>query len=797
MFTVGELLARLRFDDSEMEEGEERARGRFAGLGDHLKTAGLAAGAIGGAMLAKGLSDAMDMETATAKLTASLGATGEEAAAIGRASGAVYASGWGESLDDVNEALGSVVSSFSGVEEMSEAGMQQATKSAMALARTFDIDVSEAATAAGAMVKQGLVDDSVEAFNTLTAAAQTLPKSMVGDLPAIVTEYGVHLKRIGLDAQTSFGLMSQYVNAGGKDIDQAADVLHEFGRITSEETDRAAAGFKGLGLDSKQMLTDLGKGGPEAKAALQATLDALRGVEDPAKRAQLQVALFGDMAGESVDALLAMDPASATAGTALDNTSGAAQRLADQVGGTTAQSLESLKRQFSQGLATAVSQALPYLQKATDWITEHSDLVKQVAIPVLIALGLGALVMGAQVAAGWIMAMGPVGWAAMAIGAAVALIIMYWDEIKGAAAAVWNAISSAWGAVAGWFSGLPGMFAGWFSSAGSWLLDAGSKIVSGLLGGIAGAWSAVIGFFGGIFGAVLGFFVSAGQWLLDAGSKIIGGLLGGIKTAFLLVVGFYATVYGTILGYFLNAAQWLLDAGSKIIGGLLSGIKTAFLLVLNFYGAIYGTILGYFLSAASWLLNAGRNIISGLLGGIQGAWGTANGWLSQIGSFIGGHFANAASWLFSAGKKVVQGLIDGLESMIGAVGRTMGKITSKIGGFLPGSPVKWGPLYGDGEPWRRGARIAAGIAAGIDREAGAIDAAMTSAVTSGLQVPTLGASLAGAPVRGSDGGAMPVFAPQITFAGPVYSDRSGMERLTTEMLPLLQEKWRSYDRSNI
>ncbi|WP_033443773.1 phage tail tape measure protein, partial [Saccharothrix sp. NRRL B-16314] len=140
----------------------------------------------------------------------------------------------------------------------------------------------------------------------LAQAAQVLPKSMLADVPAVVQEYGTHFKRIGLDASTAFGMMSQFVQAGGKDIDQAGDILHEFARITSEETDRASEAYKALGLDSKKMLADIGKGGKPAADALQLTLDKLRNVPDPAKRAQLGVALFGDMAGEAADALLAM-----------------------------------------------------------------------------------------------------------------------------------------------------------------------------------------------------------------------------------------------------------------------------------------------------------------------------------------------------------------------------------------------------------------------------------------------------------------------------------------------------------
>ncbi|MEX5711832.1 phage tail tape measure protein [Parafrankia sp. FMc6] len=914
--TVGELLARLRLDDSEFEEGTERARGRFSGLGDHLKTAGLAAGVAGGAMLAQGLSDAMDLEAANAKLAAQLGATGDEAAQLGRIQGGVYSAGWGESLEDVGGAVSSVVSAVGDLGTFSDAEMQQMTASAMALGQAFEMDVGESATAAGALVKQGLVDNTTEAFDVLTTAAQTLPQSMVADLPAIVAEYGTHLARIGLDAETSFGLMSQYVNAGGRDLDQATDVLHEFGRISMEETDRAAEGFKGLGLDSKKMLADIGEGGPKAAGALQTTLDALRGVEDPAKRAQLQVALFGDMAGESADALLAMNPATAAAATGMDNTAGAAQRLTDTMGGTTAQKLESFKRQVSMALATVLAEkvlpaitavasfladnfgpalsevgdflsgtVVPAVRDFASWVDRNQGPLKVVAavvtgifLPAMVSMAASAVASGAAVAGAWLMmqiralaaaalqapifllqivqwgltaaaalagaasiaaawliSIGPVVLVVAAIAAAVFLIIKYWDDIAAAADWVWEKIKNIWGSIAGFFSGLGSSIAGWFSDAINWLKGAGEAIMNGLWTGIKFIWEAIKFYYIGIPTIIIGYFLDALSWLLEAGKSIMQGLLDGIKFVAQLIWTFYSTVYGTIFNYFVAALTWLLQAGRNIMQGLWDGIVAVWNLTIGWIRQIYGWVLGafatagtwllqagkwiitslwdglkivwatvttwfgmlgpwvvgVFANAGSWLLQAGRNVIQGLLSGIQAVWGTANGWIGQIGGFIGNHFAGAGRWLWDAGKSIINGLWDGMKNAWGAVSGWVGSLGGKIKNLKGPLPADKIMLTTEGDA------IIGGLLDGMQGRWGEIETWLSGAAGR-IQAPMLSASLASAPMRGAgDGATMPVFAPQITFAGPVYADRSGMERLTTEMLPLLQEKWRNYDRSNI
>ncbi|MEZ5110926.1 MAG: tape measure protein [Microbacteriaceae bacterium] len=52
--------------------------------------------------------------------------------------------------------------------------------------------------------------------------------------------------------------------------------------------------------------------------------------------------------------------------------------------------------------------------------------------------------------------------------------------------------------------------------------------------------------------------------------------------------------------------------------------------------------------------------------------------------------------LFEAGKALIQGLIDGVFAMFGAVGDAFGGMMDWIGGFFPNSPAKWGPFSGSG-----------------------------------------------------------------------------------------------------
>lgn len=483
MTVLDELLVRIGMDASGVDEGTDEVTSKL----DKMAGPAALAGSAAGGALAVGLSAAMDISGAQSKLRDELGLTAPEAERAGGLAGDVFADGFGESLDEVADSVSAVGSAIGDLGDLTDTEIDSMSKSALGLAKKFGIDVADAAQAAGNMINNGLAKDGTEAFDVLTQAAQVLPKQMLADIPATVNEYGKHWARIGLDGKTAMGLMSQYVKAGGRDIDQAGDVLHEFARITSEETGRAADGFKALGLPAKQMLADIHKGGEPAKAALQKTIEALRGVKDPAKQAELGVALFGDMAGEGADALWAMDPATAAAASGMDKAAGASKKMTDNMEKDPAQQMDAAMRTLTQGLGEAF---LPIIQKVSGFMAQHQGLM-QYLVPIVlglaVAFGIFAIAVWAVNAA---MAASPVTWIILgiiALIAVIALIIIKWDEVSAATSAAWDWITGKLGEAWAWIKDQVGQTWDWItgklSDAWAWitgLFSDGKKAISDL-----------------------------------------------------------------------------------------------------------------------------------------------------------------------------------------------------------------------------------------------------------------------------------------------------------------------------
>lgn len=634
MSILDELLVRLGVDAEELTSGTEEAADNVEGSLKGIAAAG--AGAVVGGLFVSGLNSAMDASNATSRLQQQLGLTAQEAERAGDVAGQVFRAGFGESIDEVSDSLGSVISSIDGMSHATNEELASMSTSALRLADLYEIDVADAAQAAGTMISNGLVKDGKEAFDVLTVAAQHLPKQMLEDIPATVNEYGKSWSRIGIDAKDAFSLMSQYVNAGGRDIDQAGDVLHEFARITSEETARAAQGFQSLGLDSKQMLADIGKGGEPARAALQKTLEAMRGIKDPAKQAALGVQLFGDMAGEGGDALWAMDPATAAASSGMDKVKGAADAANDAMAASASQQYDSLMRTLSGTIGDVLA---PALKVVNGFLADNPDLVSAiipVALAVAAALAIWAI---AQWALNSALLANPYTWIILGVVALIGAIVMIatkttwfqtmWHAMTDAVVAAWDWL---WGMLKQGFAFLTDLFLNW---TGPGLLISHWDDITGAIG-------------------------TAIDWVK---TKVGQGV-----AATVAIFDWFGALPGKIGAFF----QSMNMAAAQKIGALIAFVR-----------GIPGRVSDAVGNLGSLLYNAGANIIRGLINGVTGMIGALQQKFSSITSMIPdwkGPMDVDMRLLTPSGAALMTGLMDGIDNRTPALHQQLQGITSSIPG---------------------------------------------------------------------------------------------------------------------
>ncbi|WP_262015655.1 phage tail tape measure protein [Micromonospora sp. Mcm103] len=503
---LGELAVIFKGDDTHLDKTMKGVRGKLEAVGGRAREYAPVVGAAMAAGIGAGLLGGLDLQAARAKLTAQVGDP-VLAQQLGEAAGRVYGRGFGQSAADAMTAARSVMQAGLLPKNADAAVIEDLTVKAQTLATTFDLDVTQAARAAGQMVRTGLARNATEAFDVLTRGMQ-VTGDQAGDLLDTFTEYSTQFREVGISGPKAMGMLAQAAKAGARDLDTAADAIKEFAIRSQDGTKQSADAFKALNLDAKAMTATFAKGGPEADKAMKLVIDRLKAMKDPVEKRAAAVALFGAKAEDLGDALYALDPSAAVAG--MGNLAGATDRAGKALEQTASQRLESFKRKAQQALVEKLGQAIPTLERVGTWASENS----------------GTLLTVAGVLAGLAVTVWSVN-AAMAAWNAVQLIST--GITKGAAAAQWLFNAAMYANPVGLvilavLALVAGIYLLWTNSEafrkffiGLW------EHVSGFVVAVFQKWWAV---FSGFWGAVLSGIASAGRWIRDKVGDLVGWFTG-------------------------------------------------------------------------------------------------------------------------------------------------------------------------------------------------------------------------------------------------------------------------------
>ncbi|MBM0205034.1 phage tail tape measure protein, partial [Micromonospora sp. STR1s_5] len=358
--TAGSSQAAKQIEDKLTQAGDTAGRSVgqrvTAGLETvHAAVGGIAGDIVGLGVAAAGIGGAIAANANKAQIQAALGISPAEASAAASTAGGLYAKGWGDSLQDVSASVVTVKQQLSGLAGAGD--VEGLSERALALSRTFGEDVNGQVRAVAQMLRTGLASNATEAFDILTVGFQNgANKSQ--DLLDTFNEYGTQFRKLGLDGSTALGLITQGLQAGARDSDVVADALKEFSIRAVDGSKTTIDAYKALGLNVKATTKQMAAGGPAAERGLQTVLDKLRQVKDPAKQAQLAVALFGTQSEDLGKALYALNPATAGAAKGMADVDGASSRVADGMASAVSP-VEQFKRSFQQTLATLAAEALP------------------------------------------------------------------------------------------------------------------------------------------------------------------------------------------------------------------------------------------------------------------------------------------------------------------------------------------------------------------------------------------------------------------------------------------------------
>lgn len=266
----------------------------------------LAAGVAVGSFVISGIQQEIAKDKVGGMLAAQTGAASGAAEKLGNTAGEVFANNFGDSIEQVGEAMGSIFENKLIDTSAPQAEIQKMTEKVITLAKVSGESFGDIAYSADQMVKTNIAGSVSEAMD-LIGEAQQHGLNATKELLPTIGEYSTQFRKLGLDGKEAFGLLEQGAEGGARSIDTTADALKELSIRAIDGSATTKRGFETLGLDAEKMGQRFAAGGETANQALKETLNALQSLPPGVERSSAAVDLFGTQAEDLGDALYNLD----------------------------------------------------------------------------------------------------------------------------------------------------------------------------------------------------------------------------------------------------------------------------------------------------------------------------------------------------------------------------------------------------------------------------------------------------------------------------------------------------------
>lgn len=705
--SVGGMIENVRGDasrgaDMEIKVDDSQLKSAKESLGSIGETAAGVAGGLALEDVGSGMADNFrEAGRAVGGFQGRLGASKKEATDLAGVGKNVFKGAWGESLGEVNQAVTTVAQ---GLGTMGNAAKtQRLTEQAMTLSDAYGMDVTESVEAARQM-SQNFGISAERAFDLVSAGARD-GANVSGDLTDSIREYAPMFSRLGISGKQAMGMFAEGANQGIWNTDRLGDAVKEFSIRAVDGSDTTKEGFKMAGLSAKEMSGEIAKGGPAAQQAFQKTVDGIRSIEDPQKRAQAGVALFGTLyedIGEK--GLIAMQKGS----DGLGKVDGSAKKTGDSLYNNMTTRLQGMTRSVQMAASDA---GLGGLGSAMGGVAETAGFTG------LAVMGIGpmfpkiaAMAMGAApvMATAFTIMTGPVGLTIAAIAAVAAgVYLIYrnwgtigpwfaarWEQVKNAAGIAWTWVkdkaAAAWRGVKNAFSGAGEWATGKFNALKDGAVNALSGLKDGAIAKVTGAKNAIVG---GLTSAkdrgvaVLGSLASGGvgrlSGLKDRGLAIAGGLKFGTLSRFQeMKTGSHGRIGQLVAGgisRFVNLQKRGLASIGSFVGGGLSKYQQMRKGGSSRFEALKGAITNRLGVAKTQGLARISELGSGAMSRWTNQWNNAKTRYSGIRDTIGNNLRKGKEWGTARVKELGGNLLRSTGNQLGNAKDKYSSIRDTIG----------------------------------------------------------------------------------------------------------------------
>lgn len=609
---------------------------------------------------------AIDFDRSQRKIQSSLGLTQKGAENLGKISKDVWKKGFGESLEEVDQAL---IKVFQNMRDVPHEELQGASENVLTLAKVYDVDLNEATRGAGQLMSQfGLSTEKT--FDLLAAAAQE-GLNYSDELFDNLSEYAPLFKQAGFSADEMFTILANGTKNGSYNLDYINDLVKEFGIRVQDGSKGVSEGFGDLSEETQKVWKSFNEGKGTAADVFNAVLGDLQKMDDKVKANQIGVALFGvkweDMGAEAV--------------LSLNNVHGGLGDVNGRMEQMKKLQEESLGQQFQKALretqaafeplgkklAELTKDVLPPvvegIKSVVDWFTKLPDPIQNL---VYIFAGLVAVVGTlAPIIAAVVVSAG-------VLGTTLGVVMLVIAGVAAVIAGVIWAIKN-WGAITDWLSEKWSQFKDWFGELWNSIVQTCEDAWSSTVEYFSDAWSSFTEMMHEFFDPIGQFFSDLWSGIVETASSWWSNLVTTASELWGTLTQAWQDTWNTILtvldpiisaiSVVLEAGWLLIQAGTQIAWALISKyiidpITEAYNWCKNQLGELVSWLNSQWETVKSYTLAAWNLVKQYVIQPVQELWSWTKQKLGDLANWILSNWETIKSYTLTAWNLVKKYVID-------------------------------------------------------------------------------------------------------------------------------------------
>jgi phage-related minor tail protein len=611
---------------------------------------------------------ANDYQASQQKIQASMGGTSAEAEKLNGVVKRVFEGGVVESVDEATEAVTTVKSSFS---DLNNTDLTKLTNQFIQLSQKTGTEVPENVNAAKQLMTNFGIS-SKQALDLIAAGYQNnLNKN--GDYLDTLNEYPTQFAKAGYSAEDMFSILTSGMKSGAFNTDKAADAVKELGLKLSDKTTAPSQYFGQFSKGTQEMILQFRKGkatSAEVSASMAADLKKMTPTEQTSALSQLGTQ-FEDLGNKGTISLLSI-------GKGYDQVGGKASAFNKK---TDAQKFTGAMRKLQGAFVPLIGQMTPVVQKLSEFVSGLAKMPGPAKIVIAVTAGVLAAISAIApvlAAISAILPMFAVGEGAAAAGGAalstallpiIAVILAVIAAITAVILVIKN-----WGSIVDWLKGVWNGLTDFFSTLWAGISNVFHTVVTALTTWLSSAFNSVVSVVQAVWEPVAAFFSSFWD---------------GVKTVFQFaivaigaIISAYVLVWKTTITLVMNAIKAVItvvwNAIKAFFGPIISAIGSVISTGWNAIKSITSSVFNTVKSVISTVWNAIKSVITTVVNAVKPVVTSAWNAIKSVTSSVFNAVKSVVTTVWNTIKTSVTRVVNAIKAVITAVWNAIKSTTSSV-----------------------------------------------------------------------------------------------------------------------